>query len=295
MTDIYVLPIDPETGAPAGKPRQIDYQPVGNNVSPIYSPDGKYIAFTLRDEGRYIVIYPVSGGEVRKYQVPSRNFRGAMYDVRWAPDGSRISFTGPATKETPGWQEGQDAFRFFTLDLKTGQWKTEALDGTAWGRSEWRGDGKGFYFSSRLGAGNWRVMEKDLMTGECKPFLEQENIVYRVFRCSRDYTKLAIQGNKPIIQVFDAKTGEKLKEFEGCALPVWSRDGRYLMVRQDRKPSYNILSYSDGSSTLHDLSEDLPNGNITGHDWSPLGNQMAFVLRYSQSDAYILRNVIPEE
>jgi Tol biopolymer transport system component len=299
MRDIYMLPVDPETGAPNGKPKQLDFRPTGNNVNPVFSPDGKFIAFEMRENPgtRNIIIYPVAGGETRSFRVPSRNFRASLFDVRWLPDGSGLSFTCRTTKETPGWEEGEKPFRFFQLGLDTEEWRTWALEDIAgWNRSEWRGDGQGFYFTGRKSEG-WCIMEKDLKTGI-------DRVVYDVgagfytLRCSRDYTKLAFGTRRSSggdIVIIDPSSGEKLKEFKDFARPAWSPDGKHIMARKDSKPVFHVISYSDGTSRMYDISEDLPKGEIVFFDWSPLGDQVAFGFRFRKADTYIIRNVLPQD
>src|SRR5437660_6719975 len=45
MRDVFTMAVNPETGESAGKPRQIPYSRTGRNSYPVWSPDGKYLAF----------------------------------------------------------------------------------------------------------------------------------------------------------------------------------------------------------------------------------------------------------
>ncbi len=59
-------------------------------------------------------------------------------------------------------RKGWRAFRLFQLDLDTEEWRTWDLGGKAWHRSEWRGDGQGFYYTRmRVIPGNWDIMERE--------------------------------------------------------------------------------------------------------------------------------------
>ena len=243
---------------------------------------------------RKIGIYPTSGGEARTFQIPSKNFWVALNDLRWLPDGSGISFCGTTSNETPGWEEGMKAYRLFHLDLNTGEWRTLTLDGGGYNRSEWRGDGQGYYYTRNMSAGKCDIVDKDIQTGNERVLCGIEPGLYTL-RCSRDYTKVAFSTSLEGIEIIDTKTGEKLKEFEKFELSSWSPNGRYIMAQRGSKPSYHVISYADGTSQEYDLSENLPQGDRWYFDWSPLGNQVAFAFRLSQFDAYIVRNGIPAE
>ena len=302
IRNIYTLAVDPQSGAPAGKPTQLDFLPTGSNSNPIYSPDGKFIAFVMKPPEeppvRKIVIYPVSGGEARDFQIPNKNFWAALSGLRWLPDGSGISFCGEASHETPGWKEGMRGYRLFHLDLETGEWQTLTLDGEGWKRSEWRGDGQGYYYNRSMSEGKFDIAEKDIQTGDERVLCGIGPGLYTL-RCSRDYTKLAFSldfsSNLRGIEIIDTKTGKKLKEFKEFQLSAWSPDGRYILARKGSKPSYHVISCADSSSREYDLSENLPQGDRWHFDWSPLGDQVAFAFRLSQFDAYIIRNAIPAE
>jgi len=297
MRDIYTIPVDPQTGAPMGKPKQLDFRPTGKNKSPIYSPDGKYIAFVMNPQkdspGLKIVIYPVSGGEARIFDIPSKNFYVALTDLRWLPDGSGISFCNETSDETPGWKPGMRPYRFFHLDLNTEEWRTMDLGGEVVNKSEWRGDGQGFFYTRILETGESNVVERDIQTGnerilsEIRPGLQN-------LKCSRDYTKLAFSTYTIGTEIIDTKTGEKIKEFKRFYISAWSPDGRNIMAA-GLENSYHVISLADGTSKEYDLSEYLPKGDRFLFDWSPLGNQVAFSFMFSKFDAYIMQVVIPAE
>jgi hypothetical protein len=232
-------------------------------------------------------IYPVSGGEARVFQIPSKNFWVALHDLRWLPDASGISFCGTTSDETPEWKEEMKAYKRFHLDLDTGKWGTLTLDGVGNNRSEWRGDGKGICYTSNMSASEWNVVEKDMQTGNERGLCGIAPGLYTL-RCSRDYTKLAFSSNLGGIEIVDAKTGERSKKFAEFELSTWSPDGRYVMARTGSKPAYYVISLADGTSQEYDLSEHLPKGDRWLFDWSPLGNQVALSSRVSQFDAYII-------
>lgn len=80
---VMTLPIDNETGRPAGVPRQVTLE--GSQAFFDVSPDGKWIAYTPNERGnRFIRIVPSTGGTARTV--------GVTYAPvpMWAPDGQSL-------------------------------------------------------------------------------------------------------------------------------------------------------------------------------------------------------------
>ncbi|MBD3178748.1 MAG: protein kinase [Candidatus Latescibacteria bacterium] len=77
-----------EDGTPAGHPRRLTDHP-GDSSHPVFSPDGKWIAYyRIIDEQRDIWIIPSSGGHPARFTVhPASDIHPA-----WSPDGLMIAF-----------------------------------------------------------------------------------------------------------------------------------------------------------------------------------------------------------
>jgi Tol biopolymer transport system component len=317
MVDIFIMPVDPASGAPCGKPRQLDFRPTGRNSFPRWSPDGKHLAFVANPTGAagdfQIVVYPLSEGEARTYKAPSPRIGGvdppALLDLCWLPDSSGISYSALVPKESSNIEEFSR--KLFLLKIDTGEWQEYSLNLKTHNYSftAWRKDGQGFCYTINTRNSDTDaigIVERDLSTGK-------EHYVYRLenpaggmggfpnLRFSPDFSKLAFhqwyKGRN--IHVIDLDSGEKLYEFKWSGFPTtpsWSPDGKHLMMprfQQDYK--LHVFSTIDGSSMTYDVDTEVsPNAGIAQLDWSPDGNRIAFAKTYQSFDTYLLRDVIPD-
>jgi Tol biopolymer transport system component len=99
---IFVIPLDPRTGAAVGPERRVSML---EGDTPAVSPDGKRIAFA-RDNtpgstlpGQSIVVLPIAGGPETTIIPPLSSGIGS---IRWTPDGSTLYFGVNPAPNSPG-------------------------------------------------------------------------------------------------------------------------------------------------------------------------------------------------
>jgi dipeptidyl aminopeptidase/acylaminoacyl peptidase len=95
--DIFVV------AATGGTPRKISTSP-GSDATPLYSPDGKWIAWRMQERAGYesdrfrLVIYDRKSGQIRNL---TENFDHWVESIAWAPDSQSIYFTSEDKGELP--------------------------------------------------------------------------------------------------------------------------------------------------------------------------------------------------
>lgn len=98
LTSLYLIPTDGGRGT-----RQLT-SGEGNDISPVWSPDGQWIAFVSRrpgDTASQIYVIPPDGGEARRLtSTPT----GAS-SPKWFPDSGRIAFISAVWPDARSWDD----------------------------------------------------------------------------------------------------------------------------------------------------------------------------------------------
>jgi Tol biopolymer transport system component len=296
--DVFVMPVDPKTGEPAAEARLVDYAPTGANFSPVWSPDGKFLAFMSSRDEYYLVVMPASGGKAREYLLPVGHHWGTFWFkfLRWLPDSSGLGFV--TNFPLPGEKE----FRLFQLDLKSGELKSWPFPWTnagTWGR-----DGNSYIYA-KMGEG---LVERDLSTGEERSFYMPEDkkpMYFRDLKFSRDFEHLRFwngDGEHNDLVVLNVKTGKSKIVDSGFIIAAWSPDGKLILggiasPGQTTWPKKMFVLPADGGTPKElDLGGHLPAGCMLRNlDWSPDGKQIAFDTRVFFHETILLNHIIPED
>jgi Tol biopolymer transport system component len=110
MEDIYFFTLDPETGEVTSQPRKATLPGEGRNSYPVYSPDGKYLAYR-RDSMRMggansLCIYSLETGKERVFPLKIRT----VIPTLWSHDGRSIYLNAFEN----------DLLRIYRFDVQTG-------------------------------------------------------------------------------------------------------------------------------------------------------------------------------
>ena len=318
--DVYTVPVDPASGEPNGAPRQIPYQRTGRNVAPVWSPDGRYLAFIssspAEPDRRAVVLLPSGGGEPREFPIPASRRHiyqlQVPYDLRWFGDSRGLGFSGV---------DARGEYALFRLTLATGEWKTVPLPVfETW--IEWNADGSRVFYalSDQTGdqAGHDRqIVERDLQSDRerivyrWKP--ENPTERYRGLRFSADRRSLSFRGTGGIhvldIEtgqarvVYDKAVGETLDD-DSAPVPTWSPAGRALLLPRTVKQATDLRLIPIDASEVRriplsaELTRLLSPGRGAGAErprmhnivWSPDGGRLAFILSASRLETWVIEN-----
>jgi Tol biopolymer transport system component len=151
--DIHVAAVDLKTGtllsAPAGPIQQF----LGANAAPVFSPDGRQMAFHSSRSGRRdtLVVLTLETGQVREHRPDLAYFN----HMSWAPDGRRIIVTGSDSKGRNG---------VYGVDTQTGA-LSPLLAGAGMLRPTLSPDGKTLYYRKIKQGADAVIMAHDLASG----------------------------------------------------------------------------------------------------------------------------------
>jgi len=305
IRDIYLLDVDPLTGEPKGKPRQLDYMPAGSNALPAFAPKGNGLAFIRRDfaaDKGYLVVTQGDKDGAKEFEMPI-GFNPMM--IRWMPDRGGIGIYGNTRKGNV----------LLNLSFDTETWETIPLPNVrGWRPMNFAGDRKTILCCKggliEDGAG---IIERNLETGEerlvYRPKGEQK-VNFMLLESSNDYKKIAFvesntrppQESNTRLMVVDLETGEShVIKSTNLLFLSWSPDGQRLMSAgswegsEKERQSLLVFSVSDGSLKAYDLSKIVQgNDRMFGPDWSADGTQVAFGRRHNRGEHLIYKNIIPK-
>ncbi|TET63413.1 tetratricopeptide repeat protein, partial [Candidatus Aerophobetes bacterium] len=239
IRDVYVGTLDKEREKFLVPPEKLTGYFVGRNVSPEWSPDGKYLAYIsirhpdLSYGSNSLYIRDLETGEEREVvRPPEIRWFGSFFmgGISWSPDGRSIILTGRDKK-------GQG---IYVVDVKTGEMTTLLHSEVRLFSPSWSADGKAVFFTERHDKeGISPVFRYDMKTKEKKEIYNQNPGIFYMapspdgkllaFATFEKYKEETI-GVLMVLPVEGGEPREVVKITDGgCMALAWAPDSREII------------------------------------------------------------------
>jgi Tol biopolymer transport system component len=211
------------------------------------------------------------------------------------------------------------------LDIDTGEWKRQMVPDIpyAYFYMEWSGDGKSVFYVNNGARTDPGVVERNLETAaERYIYKAAESYIcwFSGLRLSRDRKRLVFHQMDVVepgsvvqsqILSLDLETGLTRTIYSGkepIAEPVWSPDGRNILVLTDSPDGgvpemgkyLGILPAAGGPLKILKIDMNWPEGPRFRHgfiapDWAPDGKEISFTARSMREEVFLMKNVISKD
>ena len=295
MIDVLSFTYDHVTGKVIDQPAPIIQRIVGSTVDPVWSPDGRFLAYILRPDVTYgfspgtLVIHTLENGEEREIS-PALS---AFGNLRWSPDGNFILAFGIDKK-------GQ--YGIYRIDVQTGD-ILPIVKGHV-NHAVWSSDGKKIFYVSKNA-----ILVRDLETNEEKElFMPVEKASPANLTISPDGKQLAFSFSGTVpgtsLMVMPAAGGSpreilQLKDPESIrsgwnGSVEWIADGHQILFVKNLKYANNELwQIPVEGGTAQNLG--ITNqGIIADLRVHPDGKRVAFTNARLGGDVWVIENFVPK-
>jgi len=296
LSDVFIATLDVEAGKLLSPPAPLAKRFVGNNNSPAWSPDGKFLAYILGRTPRYKSILCIRSMETGE----ERDINPAMYFgwPIWSPDGRTILISGMKTESRQG---------FFFIDPQSGELTPFVLkEGERFvQQAAWSPDNKTVFFrrfSGDLKEG-WYI-KRDVASGQEVELLHNypinesavspdgQRLVFRSYDKPDTTLKTMLVSGGDIREIVRVKNPEWIPGYSGLA---WTPDGRfvlYLTARQDPQGVEKTELWRVQVETRECKSFGLTMDRMRNIALHPDGKRIAFDSGQPKAEIWVMENFL---
>ena len=299
MLDVYTFTIDPVTGKVIAPPTPITQRFEGSTIDPVWSPDGRFLAYILRPNVMYgfspctIVICSLENGKEREISPAMAYFHA----LRWSPDGHFILVSGIDKKGRRG---------IYRIDVQTGD-ILPIVNGQA-NQAAWSSNGKMIFYVRELANKAFRILVRDFETNEEKELYqaaEQMRISHLTISPDGKQLAFSLSGKTLLTRLMIMPTAggspsELLQLKDPEAIPCgfhgaveWIANGHQIVfVKRQKQGDMELWRIPVEGGEPQDLG--ITEGIIHGLRVHPDGKRVAFAGGKFGNDVWVMENFLPE-
>jgi Tol biopolymer transport system component len=293
LENIYLAEVDTEKTEVLKPPKKMAQRFEGSNCDPVWSSDGKSLAYLSRRERQglessAICIMNMDSGEEIELLPKLRNLGG----LRWLPDGKSFIVLGTDENDQTG---------LFRLEARTGEIDLVVTGDSGYHAMRCSPDGKKVFYEADLWKEKiFRIIRYDIDTQQKKVVYKSDWQIFRMDLSPDGKQLVFYEGKDDALKIISVDGGQprvllKLED-GGINSVAWSADGKDIFFSKTIEGSkvgkcelWRIPS-EGGEPVKFDFAEDgLIDLNI-----HPGGSLIAFTLWQADEEVWVMENFLPK-